>query len=129
MSFSASQWGSFLATAIAIGATWVYFIIKEPENGQPRRYAKTSLFLLAHTLYILYCILVSKPENVFETFRLPVNTAADTLRALLIQRSESGSIGSHLELLLKRLSSFDMRLLYVRSDLFLPCSVLRFSSQ
>jgi hypothetical protein len=119
-----SQWGSFLAAALAIGTTWVYFTIKEPENRQPRRYAKTSLFLLAHTLYLLYSIIVSKPENIFETFRLPVNTPADTFRALLIQKSENGSIASHLELLLKRLSSFDMRLLYVRSVLFAPCPTL-----
>ncbi|EKM76498.1 hypothetical protein AGABI1DRAFT_78621 [Agaricus bisporus var. burnettii JB137-S8] len=109
-----SLWGPYLAAASTIGATWLYFTFKEPENGQRRRYPKTSLFLLAHTLYLLYYILVSKPENMFETFKLPVNTAEDVLRALLIQNSETGSVDSRLELLLKRLGSFDMRLLYVR---------------
>lgn len=105
----------YLATALTVGATWLYFTLKGTENHQvPRKDVKTSLFLLAHTLYILYFILVAKPENLFEAFKLPVNTPPDTIKALLIQSSETGSIPSHLELLLKKLGSFDIRLLYVR---------------
>lgn len=110
-------WDAYLAAALAIGVTCGYFTLKGLQNPQePRGDVKTSLFLLAHTLYILYHILVAKPENIFETLKLPVNTPPDTIRALLIQKSETGNIASHLELLLKRLGSFDMRLLYVRFE-------------
>ncbi|KXN91813.1 hypothetical protein AN958_11963 [Leucoagaricus sp. SymC.cos] len=108
-------WDAYLATSLALGATWLYFALKDQQNPQvPQKDIRISLFLLAHTTYILYHILVAKQENVFRALNLPINTPPDAIKALLIQSSEFGSIPSHLELLLKRLGSFDMRLLYVR---------------
>lgn len=107
---------AYLATVLAVGVTWLYFTLKETtgHSAEPRKDVKTSLFLLAHTIYIFYYILVARPENLFEAFKLPVNTPPESIRALLIQSSETGAVPSHLEVLLKKLGSFDMRVLYVR---------------
>lgn len=106
---------AYLAAVLAVGVTWLYFTFKEPGlTPGPRKDVKTSLFLLAHTLFILYYVLVAKPDNLFEVFKLPVNTSPESIRALLIQHSETGIIPGHFEALLKKLGSFDMRVLYVR---------------
>jgi hypothetical protein len=117
-------WDTYLTTSLALGATWLYFTLKSPQNPQGSSTdLKISVFLLTHTIYILYHILVAKPENVFRAFDLPINTPPDTIKArLLNQSSEFGSIPDHLELLFKRLGSFDMRLLYVRYVLPSPLS-------
>ncbi|KAF5351152.1 hypothetical protein D9756_008322 [Leucocoprinus leucothites] len=108
-------WDTYLATSLAVGAPWLYFTFKGQQGPQQAQSdLSTSILLLAHTIYILYLILVAKPENVFNTFNLPINTSPDSIKALLLQSSEFGNIPGHLELLLKRLGSFDMRLLYVR---------------
>jgi len=110
-------WDTYWATSLAIAATWLYFASKSQQNPQEtKRDLRTSIFLLAHTIYIIYLILIAKPENIFRALDLSINTPPDSIKALLVQRSEFGEVPKNLELLLERLGSFDMRLLYVRSE-------------
>ncbi len=89
---------------------------KSTESPRTKKDLRASIFLLAHTIYILYLILVAKPENIFRALDLPINTPPDSIKALLVQKSEFGDVPGNLEFLLKRLGSFDMRLLYVRYE-------------
>jgi len=123
---SGPAWDAYWATNLAIGATWFYFAFKSHQN--PKRDLRTSIFLLAHTIYILYLILIAKPENIFHALDLPINTPPDSIKALLVQRSEFGDVPKNLGLLLERLGSFDMRLLYVRSEFCLLCRSQTFNT-
>ncbi|KIM71348.1 hypothetical protein PILCRDRAFT_54875, partial [Piloderma croceum F 1598] len=78
-----------------------------------------NIFVLPHTLYILYILLVKTPPNIFTRLHIPLTMSSDKIRAELLKHSsvESGpapGLPKHLETLLKRLSSFDARNIYVR---------------
>jgi len=102
----------YLTTALIILATWAYLAFASAPK--PRAQTYISLILLAHTLYILYLIIITPPPNLFEFFNLPVNTPTDAVRAMVLQNSDTGEIPTHWEILMKRLGSFELRTLYVR---------------
>jgi len=70
-----------------------------------------SLLLLIHSLAILHALLLRPPPNLFSAFRIPLNTPTDTIRSLLLRHSD---LTPELEVLLKRLASFDTRSFYPR---------------
>lgn len=70
------------------------------------------IFLLLHTLYLGYLLLLPQP-NVFTALNVPLSTPAGRLRALLSDLS-GGPLSDHLETLVRRLNELDMRALYVR---------------
>ena len=71
------------------------------------------LVVLAHTLHLLYVLRTQPPPNLFTALKIPVNTATDVIQALL-QRSADAPLPQPISRLLDRLSSFEMRALYVR---------------
>ncbi|KAJ7753787.1 hypothetical protein B0H16DRAFT_1222469, partial [Mycena metata] len=73
-----------------------------------------NIFLLLHTLYFLYQLIVLPPDNLFTRLNIPVITPVDSLRSILIQRSDTGEIPKPLETLLRHLGSFDVKTYYVR---------------
>jgi len=97
---------TFLALVACAVTAWL-FRASTRSNG-----FVTEALLLAHSAYILYYILVDPPRNIFSELRVPPDTSPDSLKALLIRASEDGSLTEDLERLLKKLNSFDMRVLY-----------------
>ncbi|KAG5353433.1 hypothetical protein J132_11256 [Termitomyces sp. J132] len=50
----------------------------------------------------------------FKALQVPLNTPTDTIRALLLQKSDTPEVGAEFDELLKRMSSFESRSLYLR---------------
>ncbi|KAI0341338.1 hypothetical protein BDW22DRAFT_1358834 [Trametopsis cervina] len=107
----------FFTTATAI-ITATYFLLKRTQvsSRSPYRRALTLLVLL-HSLYIVYVITVRYPPNIFTRLGLPMNTHSDNIRALILQSAglePNATLPRPLETLLTRLSSFEVRNVYVR---------------
>ncbi|KAH7105206.1 hypothetical protein BKA62DRAFT_441437 [Auriculariales sp. MPI-PUGE-AT-0066] len=74
------------------------------------------LLVAAHSVYLLYKVFLHPPLNIFTSLRVPLTTPASTLRNMLLARTEprADTLSPPLEELLIRLSSFDIRTLYIR---------------
>ncbi|KAJ7732201.1 hypothetical protein B0H14DRAFT_2409325, partial [Mycena olivaceomarginata] len=73
-----------------------------------------NIFLLLHSLYFVYQLIVLPPLNIYTRLKIPLNTPADAIRSILIQQSDTGDLPKPLETLLKHLGSFDVKTYYVR---------------
>ncbi|KAJ7746444.1 hypothetical protein DFH07DRAFT_1062986 [Mycena maculata] len=105
----------FVATAAAVIAPWFYFgIHKAPSRPWTSTRSLLNVFLLLHSLYFLYKIIVLPPTNIYTRLKIPLNTPSDAIRAILIQQSDTGDLPKPLETLLKHLGSFDVKTYYVR---------------
>ncbi|KAF8217699.1 hypothetical protein K438DRAFT_1914099 [Mycena galopus ATCC 62051] len=105
----------FFTTAVGVIAPWFYFgIQKAPARPLTSARSLLNIFLLVHSLYWLYQIIVLPPVNIFAALKIPLNTPADAIRSMLIQRSDTGDLPTPLETLLKHLGSFDVKTYYVR---------------
>ncbi|KAJ7698544.1 hypothetical protein B0H17DRAFT_927151 [Mycena rosella] len=105
----------FLTTAAAVIAPWFYFAIhKAPGRGLTSTRSLLNIFVLLHSLYLLYQLIVLPPTNIFARLRIPVSTPADAIRAVLLAQSDTGDLPPPLETLLKRLGSFDVKTYYIR---------------
>ncbi|KAF4563700.1 hypothetical protein AB1N83_010192 [Pleurotus pulmonarius] len=122
MPFLSASLDAYLLTSLLVSAPWIYLTGKirhhQPQNSPPIR-PYISILLLLHTLYILYRILVTPPANIFTSLNIPLNTSTDRIREILakysgIDLNNGGAFPKHLELLLKRLSLFEHRTLFVR---------------
>lgn len=69
------------------------------------------MLLLIHSLLSLRRLVFDRPPNIFSFLDIPLNTATDTIRGLLLEHTE---LTAELEVVLKRLASFDTRSLYPR---------------
>jgi len=69
-----------------------------------------------HGVYILYRIFFCTPVNIFSALRLPINAAPDVVRETLLDLAgdELKELPMALEVLLKRMNSFDARTHYIR---------------
>ncbi|KAJ8474593.1 hypothetical protein ONZ45_g15898 [Pleurotus djamor] len=113
---------TYAISALLIAGPWLYFTGRSrhhPTPNAPPIRPYVSLVLLLHTLYLLYKILVTPPSNIFTSLKIPLNTSTDQIRAILAQHAgldltQGDVFPKPLELLLKRLSLFDHRKLYVR---------------
>ncbi|KAJ6532774.1 hypothetical protein DFH09DRAFT_993732 [Mycena vulgaris] len=105
----------FLTTAVGVIVPWFYFgIHKAPERPLTSTRSLLNIFVLLHSLYFLYQIIVLPPVNIFTRLKIPLNTPPDAIRSVLIQQSDTGDLPTPLETLLKHLGSFDMKTYYVR---------------
>ncbi|THU96232.1 hypothetical protein K435DRAFT_664817 [Dendrothele bispora CBS 962.96] len=73
-----------------------------------------SSLVLLHSLFILYNIIVLQPPNLFTRLGLPLGTPTDSIRSILLMNSDEPTLPKHIEQLLTRLGSFELRTLYVR---------------
>jgi len=130
MAIVSASLDAFLSTAIITISTWAYFTRRlrlSRRNSGPlysRFHASLNVFVLLHTLYILYALLVKTPPNIFTHLHIPLTTSSDKVRAILLKHAGidailTANLPKHLETLLTRLSSFDARNIYVR---FCPTS-------
>ncbi|EKM56507.1 uncharacterized protein PHACADRAFT_53071, partial [Phanerochaete carnosa HHB-10118-sp] len=76
-----------------------------------------TVLLHLHTAYILYCLTVHWPPNLFTSLRLPLTTPTERIRSILLERaglkSDEG-LPRPLDELLARLGSAEIRTAYVR---------------
>ena len=113
---------AFLFTSTIMISAWTYFTRRlRPSHSNPETpYAPfhvwLNIFVLLHTLYILYILLVQTPLNIFTRLHIPLTMSSDKIRSELLGMESVSAAGlpKHLETLLKRLSSFDARNIYVR---------------
>ncbi|KAJ7054476.1 hypothetical protein C8F01DRAFT_925893, partial [Mycena amicta] len=106
---------AFMATAIGVAVPWFYLSIHR-ASGRPLTSTRSLLntFLLLHTLYILYQIIVLPPDNLYRRLKIPLSTPPDSIRSILIQKSDTGDLPRPLDTLLKHLESYDVKTYYVR---------------
>ncbi len=119
---------AFAVSIVLIVPTWLYFThtwrpVKGGQNagtssGSPQSRTRTylSAFIALHGVYILYRIFFCTPVNIFSALRLPINAAPDVVRETLLDLAgdELKELPMALEVLLKRLNSFDARTYYIR---------------
>lgn len=119
----------FLLTVALIIGPWVVAEVRrlrqqarQAQNSnvaQPtpsRRRWLVMALVAAHSTYIFYKLFLHPPLNIFTALRAPLTTPSATLRNMLLTRAEppSDALPAPLEELLVRLSSFDVRTLYIR---------------
>ncbi|KZT70412.1 hypothetical protein DAEQUDRAFT_744676 [Daedalea quercina L-15889] len=111
---------AYLFTAVAV-ALPIYFHLRQRNSGsRPKVPYEPYLTILVglHTLYILYNLILCWPLNLFSRLHIPLNASPDTIRSTIIRRAgldANAALPMSLEHLLTRLSSFEMRMLYVRT--------------
>lgn len=87
-----------------------------PNNVRPRFRSITTAFIAIHAIWIIYVLCFFRPPNLFTRLHIPLSTPSDRIRALILKRENLTDVGlpDHLEELLTRLSSFDLRTFYIR---------------
>lgn len=121
----ASGWWPFTITIVSLVGPFLFKQLRAArrqdgiDEEQPSRRAARpllSMLLLTNAIYILYYLLLHPPTNVFSALRIPLTTPAPTIRALLLQHSDppKDTLPQHLEILLSKLGSFEVRTLYMR---------------
>jgi hypothetical protein len=117
MPIISTSFDTFVLTAAVIG-TSTHFILQrtQAKSQSPYRNALT-LFVLLHTLYIIYVATLRYPPNLFKTLKLSINTPSDHIRSII--RKSAGLetdavLPQPLETLLTRLSSFEGRNTFIR---------------
>jgi hypothetical protein len=75
-----------------------------------------SVLVLANAIYIIYSLLLRPSPNVFSDLRIPFTTPAQTIRALMLQRTEPhiDHLPVDMETLLAKFESFEVRTMYAR---------------
>lgn len=113
---------TFLVTSVCVLPVTYYAVRHfQAKSRSPLRNALTALVLL-HTLYIVYVITVLYPSNIFTRLRIPITTPAERIRATLLRSAgldAQATLPKPLEILLTRLSSFDIRLVFIRCGLMM----------
>jgi len=112
---------AFIVTTIAVVAPLAVFI-RRPRYLQETSYRQLfNAIVILHTIYILYVITLLWPPNIFSRLNIPLTMPSDSIRSLLLTKAtaiadefEIATLPKPLDTLLTRLSSFEMRTLYVR---------------
>ena len=109
----------FLLTSIALIASWSFLAIQNPTRKTLQVHTLLNIFVLLHTISILYTLVLRTPPNIFTRLGIPLTTSSDIIRQTLLKyATPEGSLPKHLDTLVKRLSSFDARNIYVRYALY-----------
>ncbi|KAJ7636901.1 hypothetical protein FB45DRAFT_789011 [Roridomyces roridus] len=105
----------FLVTAACVVVPWFYLSVQKAP-GRPLTSTRSllNIFLLLHSLFWLYSIMVLPPHNVYTRLKLPLSTPTDAIRSILLSQSDTGDLPRPLETLLKHLGSFEVKTYYVR---------------
>lgn len=107
---------AFLVVAIAIIIPTAYALRRQPQLLTQRNVL--SVVVVLHSLYILYAFIIRAPPNIFTRLKIPLTAPTEAIRATLLHRANlprDAALPRPLEALFTRLSSFEMRTLYVRS--------------
>ncbi|KAF9266211.1 hypothetical protein L218DRAFT_922737 [Marasmius fiardii PR-910] len=117
----------FLTTASVTTLSWFFlfphiptltipFLFKSPSLSHTQSNLRRiiSNLLLLHTLFILHRIILLAPPNLFTRLGLSLGTPTDAIRSLLLVASPDGTLPERVEMLLKRLGSAELRVMYVK---------------
>lgn len=112
----------YLFTAVAVTLPLLIYLRQQNNGSRPEASYEhyLTIFVVLHTLYILHTLILCWPLNLFSRLHIPLNASPDTIRSTIVRRAgldANARLPQSLEHLLTRLSSFEMRILYVR---FLP---------
>ena len=110
---------AYLFTTLAVTIPLYIYLRQRNSGSRPEVAYEPYLTILValHTLYILYTLILCWPVNLFSRLHIPLNASPDTIRSTIIRRAgldANAHLPKSLEALLTRLSSFEMRTLYVR---------------
>ncbi|KAI0634730.1 hypothetical protein C8Q77DRAFT_1054525 [Trametes polyzona] len=106
---------AFSVAAAAILFSTMLFMRRQSDLFTLRN--ALTLLVVFHTLSVVYTLIVLWPPNIFQRLKIPLTTPSETIRAVLLQSAglpPDAPLPKPLDALLTRLSSFDMRTLYVR---------------
>ncbi len=107
---------TFLGTSLAVVLPTAWLIRRRGTDAPHRQLLNT--LAIVHTLMVLFTLTIRYPPNIFQTLGLPLTTPSDSVRKTLLAKAgldAGASLPKPLETLLTRLSSFEFRVLYVRS--------------
>ncbi|KAK0215640.1 hypothetical protein IW262DRAFT_228005 [Armillaria fumosa] len=103
----------FFATLLAILLPSLHFLrLNWSTTSRLRR--GISCFLLLHSIFLAYSLIVLPPPNIFTALNVPLSMPADSIRSLLLKNSDESELPRAIEQLLRRMGSFETRTLYVR---------------
>ena len=91
--------------------------VSTEDARQPRYRSLVTGILAIHTLYMIYILSFKTPPNLFTRLHLPLSMPSQKIRAVLLARmdtSDDGVLPEHIEELLTRLNTFDLRTSFVR---------------
>lgn len=84
---------------------------------RPKYWSIVTGILAVHTLYMVYILSFKAPPNLFTQLRVPLSMPSQRIRTALLARmdtSEGDALPEHIEELLTRLNTFDLRTFFVR---------------
>lgn len=88
------------------------------KNARQQKYWPLITGILAvHTLYMIYILSLKTPPNLFIRLHLPLSTSSQKIRDTLLARTRTSgdsTLPEHIEELLTRLDTFDVRTYFVR---------------
>lgn len=82
---------------------------------QPKYRPLITAILAIHTLYMMYILSFKTPPNLFTRLHLPLSMPSERIRAILLSRGEGNTLPEHIEELLMKLNTSDLRTYFVRS--------------
>ncbi|KAI0646636.1 hypothetical protein C8Q79DRAFT_909467 [Trametes meyenii] len=116
MPFISASVDTFFVVTAAILTPTALFLRRQPSPLLTLRNALT-FAVVFHSLSVLYTIILRWPPNIFRRLDIPLTTPSETIRTILLRHGglpEATPLPKPLDALLTRLSSFEMRTLYVR---------------
>lgn len=109
---------SLIFTSLAIAFPWLNFVrnayTRQPNNPHRLLHASINTVLLLNTLLLLRKLILASPLNLFKELDVGINTPTDAIRALLLGKAQDGELPRHLEVLLKKMGTKELRAMYVR---------------
>ncbi|KAF9653727.1 hypothetical protein BDM02DRAFT_3177582 [Thelephora ganbajun] len=84
---------------------------------QPKYWLFITGIIAVHTLYMIYILSFKTPSNLFTRLHLPLSMPSQKIRAILLSRTgmrEEDTLPEHIEELLVKLNTFDLRTYFVR---------------
>lgn len=88
------------------------------DARQPKYRPLVTGILVIHTLYMIYTLSFKTPPNLFTRLHLPLSMPSQKIRAVLLARmgsTDDDALPEHIEELLARLNTYDLRTYFVRS--------------
>ncbi|KAI0824892.1 hypothetical protein BC628DRAFT_1321501 [Trametes gibbosa] len=105
----------FITAALVLVST--AFVLRRQPDGLVTLHNVLTLAVVFHTLSVLYTAITQGPPNIFQRLGIPLTMPSETIRTVLLQSGAlplDAPLPKPLDALLTRLSSFEMRTLYVR---------------
>jgi len=88
------------------------------KNARQPKYRSFITGILAlHTIYMIYTLSLKTPPNLFTRLHIPLSMPSQKIRAILLSRTgtrEEDTLPEHIEELLTKLNTFDLRAYFVR---------------